>query len=130
MKKSALLIVAMFVFVASTVVAEEQIEDASTNYLYGNCMDFVYQDETLTTSAYCKAFIQGAINAHKHLSTHHQIPKHFCLPKTITEKKIINILIKFIDENPNFIEKPAIATLYYVLDETFPCPGSQSQPAN
>jgi hypothetical protein len=45
----------MFVLVASTVVAEEQIEDASTNYLYGTCMDFVYQDETPAASAYCKA---------------------------------------------------------------------------
>lgn len=41
MKKTALLIVAIFVLVASTDVAEEQIEDASTNYLYGTCMDFL-----------------------------------------------------------------------------------------
>ena len=47
MEKTALLVVAMFVLVASTVVAEERIEDASTNYLYGTCMDFVYQDKIL-----------------------------------------------------------------------------------
>lgn len=102
-------------------MAEGPIELATTSYLYGACMDFVYQDDTLTTSSYCKAFIQGAVNAHKHLTSYHNIPSHFCLPEAVSDKQVVGILLKFIEENHNFIEKPAISTLYFVLEDNFPC---------
>ena len=125
MKKLTLLLVAFSLFAASPVMAEEQIELATTYYLYGTCMDVAYQDDTLTTSSYCRAFIQGAVNAHKYLTSYYNFPNKYCLPVAISEKKIIGIFIKFFEENPNFIEKPAISTLYYALNEAFPCPGSQ-----
>jgi len=126
MKKAVVLILPLFIIFTSPVMAEEQFDNASTGFLYGACMDFVYQDETLTTSAHCKAFIQGAINAHKHLTSHHKFPNQFCLPPAVSEKKVIRILLKFIEGNQNFINKPAILTLFYVLEETFPCAQSKS----
>jgi hypothetical protein len=57
MKKLTLLLVAVSLFVASPVMAEEQVEPETTFFLLGTCMDVVHQDETLTTSVYCKAFI-------------------------------------------------------------------------
>ena len=122
MKNSALLLVIVSLFVASSVMAEEQNELATTYYLYGTCMDVAYQDDTLTTSAYCKAFIQGAVNAHKHFTSYNKFPSQHCLTATISEKKLIGIFIKFVEENPNFTEKPAISTLYYALKEAFPYP--------
>lgn len=121
MKKSALLIVILSLFVASPVMAEEQIELATTSYLYSTCLDVVYKDETLATSAYCKAFIQGAVNAHTHLTSYHKFPRQYCLPSAISEKEIIRIFMKLVEENPNVIEKPAISTLYSGLNEAFPC---------
>ena len=64
MKKLTFLLVAVSLFVVSPLMAEEQVEPETTFYLLGTCMDVVHQDETLTTSVYCKAFIQGAITTH------------------------------------------------------------------
>ena len=127
MKKPTLLLVAISMFMAAPVMAKEQIELATTYYLYGTCMDAVHQDDTLTTTVYCKAFIQGAVNTHKYFTSYYNFPSQYCLPMTISERKIVGIFIKFVGEHPNFIEKPAISTLNYALKEAFPC--TESQPS-
>ena len=121
MKKLTLLLVAVSLFVASPVMAEEQVEPETTFYLLGTCMDIVHQDETLTTSVYCTAFIQGAINTHKYYTSYYNFPSQYCLPMAISERNIIGIFIKFVGAHPNFIEKPAITTLHHALKYTFPC---------
>jgi len=121
MKKLTLLLVVVTSFVFSPVMAEEKVEPGTTYYLYGTCMDVVHQDDTLTTSAYCRAFIQGVVNTHKYYTTYYNFPAQYCLPVTISEKNIIGIFLKFIGENPSFIEKPAITTLHHALKEAFPC---------
>ncbi|MBW2467630.1 MAG: hypothetical protein JRF02_10050 [Deltaproteobacteria bacterium] len=126
MKKTALLIAVLSMFIDSPVMAEKQVEVTSTYELYGSCIDVIYEDETLTTSAYCKGFIQGAVNAHKYFTTYHNVPEKYCLPQAITEKELIKIFIKYVDEHRQVIEKPATSTLYYILDQEFPCPQSKS----
>ena len=121
MKKLALLLVVASLFVASPVMAEEQVESVTTRHLYNACMDTVYDDDTLTTSTYCRAFIQGAVNAHTHLTSYYSFPKQFCLPEANVDKKIAGIFIKTVDENRIFFEKPAISALYYALRDAFPC---------
>ena len=89
--------VAVSLFVASPVMAEEQqAELATTHYLLGACMDVAYQDDTLTTSAYCRAFIKGAVNTHKYYTSYYNFPKQYCLPKGLSESEIVRIFIKFI----------------------------------
>ena len=127
MKKIVFLTMALFLFAASPLSAEEQVELTTTYYLYGACMDVAYQDDTLTTTAFCKAFIQGAVNSHKYLTSYYNLTGQYCFPGPISTKSIIGIFIKFVEDNPSFIEKPAISTLYYALNAAFPCP--ESQPA-
>ena len=127
MKKLALLLVVASLFVASPVMAEEQVESATTRHLYNACMDVVYDDDTLTTSTFCRAFIQGAVNSHKHLTSYYNFPKQYCLPVANVEKEIAGIFIKVVQENPIFFKKPAISALYYALQNAFPCPQSTPQ---
>ena len=126
MKKLTLLLVAVSLFVASPVMAEEQVEPETTFFLLGTCMDIVHQDETLTTSVYCTAFIQGAINTHKYYTSYYNFPSQYCLPMAISERDIIGIFVKFVREHPDFIEKPAITTLHHSLKNTFPCTEPES----
>ena len=127
MKKLTLLLIAVSLFVASPVMAEEQVEPGTTYYLYGACMDVVHQDDTLTTSAYCRAFIQGAVNTHKYYTSYYNFPSQYCMPMTISGRNIIGIFIKFVGKNPNFMEKPAISSLHHALQEAFPC--TEPQPS-
>jgi len=127
MKKLTLLLVAVSLFVVFPVMAEEQIEPGTTYYLYGTCMDVVHQDDTLITSVYCRAFIKGVVTTHKYYTSYYNLPSQYCLPRTISERNIIGVFIKFVGEHPNFIEKPAITTLHHALKEAFPC--TESQPS-
>ena len=122
MKKTALLSVALFLAAAAQVMAEDQAELVTTRYLYRACMDAVYQDDSLYTGTYCRAFIQGAVNAHRHLTSFYNFPPQYCLPAANIEKKMAGIFIKCAEENPVLFKKPAISTLYYALREAFPCP--------
>ncbi|MFC1844111.1 Rap1a/Tai family immunity protein [Thermodesulfobacteriota bacterium] len=124
MKELTLLIVVFSLLIASSVMAKEQIKPTTTHYLYATCMDVAYEDDTLTTSTYCTAFIQGAIDAHNHFTSYHNFPSRCCLPKGISGKKIAGIFLKFVKENPNFLEKPAMTTLDNALNNAFPCPES------
>ena len=126
MKKLTLLLVAVSLFVASPVMAEEQVEPETTFFLLGTCMDVVHQDDTLTSSVYCTAFIQGAINTHKYYTSYYNFPSQYCLPMAISERDIIGIFVKFVREHPDFIEKPAITTLHHSLKNTFPCTEPES----
>ena len=126
MKKLTLLLVAVSLFVALPLMAEEQAAPESTFFLLGTCMDVVYQDESLTTSAYCKAFIKGAVNTHKYYTSYYNFPKQYCLPKGLSESEIIRIFIKFTQQHPEFIENPALTTLHYALKDTFPCTEPES----
>jgi len=125
MKKLTLLLVVLSLLVASPVMAQKQVEPVTTQYLYNSCMDVAYKDDTLTTSTYCRAFIQGAVNADKHLTSYYNFPKRYCLPAANVEKEIAGIFIKVAEENPIFFKKPAISTLYYALQNAFPCTESQ-----
>ncbi|KPJ98538.1 MAG: hypothetical protein AMJ60_07865 [Desulfobacterales bacterium SG8_35] len=128
MKKTALIIIGLSLLAASPVMAEKQVEPVTTRYLYNACMDAAYQDDNLYTRTYCLAFIQGAVNAHIHLTSSYNLPSQYCLPMANVEKKMAGIFIKYVEDNPHFFKKPAIQTLYYALHDAFPCP--ESQPAN
>ena len=121
MKKLALLMVAFPLFVASPVMAQEQRETVTTNYLVSNCMDAAYQDDSLTTRTFCLAFIRGAVNAHMLLTSSINCPLKFCLPGPIGEQKMSGIFLKYAREHSEFSEKPAILTLFYALNHAFPC---------
>lgn len=124
--KIPLLIVALFLFVVSPVMADEKIESATTKYLHFVCMDVVYQDDTLPTSSYCKAFIQGVVDEHKLITSRQNVPEQYCLPSTVSVEKLARIFINFTEKNTMFLDKPAVFTLDYALRDAFPCPGAQS----
>jgi hypothetical protein len=127
MKKLTLLLVAVSLFVASPAMAEEQrAELETTYYLFGACMDAVYQDDTLTTSAYCRAFIKGTVNTHKYYTSYYNFPKQYCLPKALSERKIVGIFIKFVQVHPEFMENSALATLHHALKNAFTCTEPES----
>jgi len=125
MMKISLLIISLFLFTASPVLAEEQIDLAKASDLYATCMDGVYQSDILPTSAYCKAFIQGVVEEYKHITSDHNVPKQYCLPSAISVKELVGIYIKSIDDNPMFLDKSAVFTLNYALSDSFPCPTVQ-----
>ncbi|KPK34285.1 MAG: hypothetical protein AMK70_07875 [Nitrospira bacterium SG8_35_1] len=103
-----------------------QVEPVTTQYLYNACMDAANQDDRQYTRTYCLAFIQGAVNAHIHLTSSYNFPSQYCLPIANVEKKMAGIFIKYVEDNPHIFKKPVIQTLYYALHDAFPCPESQS----
>jgi len=117
MKKTALLLIVAFLFMASPVMAEKQVEPITTKYLYGVCMIGAFQDNN-----YCKTFILGAVNAHIILTSFYNFPSQYCLPVANVEKRMVGIFMKYAEENPVYFEKPAILTLFHAFQKAFPCP--------
>ena len=126
MKTLTLVLVTVSLFLVSPVTAEEEIEPISTEYLYGTCRAIGYENNTLYARTYCRAFFQGFVNANKHLTSSYNFPSQYCLPASNVEKKIAEIFIKFVQENPQFLKKTAIYTLYYALHGAFPCTEPES----
>ena len=131
MKKLALLMVVASLFMVSPVSeatdkgAQEQIELRTTQYLYGTCKNAGTKDTDAYSKIYCRTFIEGALNAHVHFASSHQFHRDYCLPLTTVENKISAIFIKYVEEHPQYYNKPAIFNLFYALNEAFPCPESQ-----
>ena len=122
MKIFILQLVVAYLLVAIPVMAEGQVELVSTQYLYTACMDAAYQDDTLYTRTFCRSFIQGAINAHVHLTSSYDVPGQFCLPAANVDNELAGIFIRYTQQNPIFFKKPAILTLFYALNSAFLCP--------
>ena len=83
----------MSIFAASSVMAEEWAEPGTTYYLYGTCMDVVRQDATMTTSVFCKAFVQGSVITHNYYTSYYNFPRQYCLPSGISERNLIILLL-------------------------------------
>ena len=72
-------------------MAEKEVEPITTRYLNNACMDAAYQDDSLHEDVFL-AFIQGAVNAHIHLTSSYNLPSQYCLPMENVEKKWLEFL--------------------------------------
>ena len=129
MTRFTLLLVVLSLFVASPVTAQRQIELRSTKHLYDICKNSGNNGSFRYNTISCRSFIEGALNAHVHLTSSYMLPKQYCLPMTNVENKIAGIFIKYVEEHPQYLNKPAIFNLYYALHGAFPCPEPTTTPA-
>jgi len=121
MKKFTLLLVVLSLFVASPVMAQKQVELETTKYLYDTCKNAGVKGANAYNAIFCRTFINGAMNAHVHLTSTYQLPRQYCLPMADVESKIAGIFTKYVEEHPQYLNKPAIFNLYYALHGAFPC---------
>ena len=134
MKKLAYLLVIASLFVVSPVseatdkIAQEQIELRSTRFLYDICKNAGTKDADAYSQIYCRTFIEGALNAQVHFASSYQFHRDYCLPWTQVENKIAEIFIKYVEEHPQYYNKPAIFNLFYALNDAFPCPEPKTTP--
>ena len=129
MKQFTLLLVVLSLFAASPVMAAEQFELETTRYLYDTCKNAGIRGANTYNAIYCRTFINGAMNAHVHLTSTYNFPRQYCLPLTNVEAKIAGIFMKYVEEHPQYLNKPAIINLYYALHGAFPCPEPTTTPA-
>ena len=126
MSRTCLLVVVLSLYFVAPCLAENHAEQVTTRFLYTACMDAAFQDDAYYTGTFCRAYIQGAMNAHQHLTSYFNYSRQYCFSGANVDKNIVGIFIKYAQENPIFLEKSAILTLYHALKKSFPC--QQNQP--
>jgi len=120
--KLVLIVVLTFVFVCSPVLAETNFDFESSKYLYSTCEDIPPKGANPYNVIFCRAFIEGTLNALMHFTNLHQIPKQYCLPLGVKEIQIAEVFVNYINENPLELKKAAIINLHQALNNAFPCP--------
>ena len=62
------------------------------------------------------------------LASTYQFHRDYCLPWLNVENKIAEVFINYVEENPQYYNKPAIFNLFYALSDAYPCPAPKTNP--
>ena len=77
---------------------------------------------TIVNPFHCLGYIDGVIDAHELLSAAHLEAKYFCLPPTGLEAgDAMDIVLKYIRDNPSMMTMPARLVIIRALNEKYPC---------
>ena len=125
MKKKALLLVAVSLFVATPVMAMawdgnkilkyckesqkilDNEKDLSINYHY---------------ATYCKNFIAATMETHRDLADYYDKGNCFCLPKDGFQiGQAIRIVVRYLETNPDKLHYQGSTLSLIALNEAFPC---------
>lgn len=76
-------------------------------------------EDTPVKEALCYGFLMGADQA---ISTY--APQTYCLKKGVDFKQIRLVLMKFLNNHPELLHKPAVELYSRAMTEAFPCHSS------
>jgi len=130
MKKLALLLFFLIMFMASPVMADdiyvhgEEILDACNNAIK-------YLDKTGEADSFqsgiCWGYLAGANDMHE-LMDHGEDAIHHCKPEDKNISELAKAVVKYLKAHPEKIHNPAPMLVYDAYHEVFPC-GKDTPPA-
>jgi Rap1a immunity proteins len=75
---------------------------------------------------FCPGFIDGVINSQSMWEANDKLlrrnhPQSFCLPQEGTNGEYLQVFVKYLDDHPEELHKPAALLLVQSLIKAFPC---------
>jgi hypothetical protein len=130
MKKLALLMAVASLFLVSPAVAKDVNVDDGNNLLK-NCSSLIARiDAQQATSSnfalgQCLGFVTGADGLHTDLINFGLMSASYCKPESVTRAQLIRLVVKFLKENPGYLNMSGSSLVLMALKEAFPCPKPQ-----
>jgi hypothetical protein len=123
-KKLALLLVAVFLFVASPVMAESTHTFVSGEQLLQECSAIFTSRSTqseMINESKCISYIKGSYDFHQSLVKNNIIKPQFCKSYDVPLGKMIKAVINYLKENHEKRDLTASTIVTFSLSEAFPC---------
>lgn len=77
-------------------------------------------------AGYCAGFMDGVVETEKFWDAFSRIEKSghpltFCIPQDVTNGQILQVFLKYLDDHPEELNKPAALLFAEALNKAFPC---------
>jgi hypothetical protein len=90
---------------------------ASGNDLYASCKSSDVFDRTL-----CYGFVSGVVSGVQADRAIAAKPQAWCSREGVTNRQIIDIAVKFMEDDPSIRDQDAAAIVMFAMVGAFPCP--------
>ncbi len=74
-----------------------------------------------TAIGFCYGFISGGGHFHDALSTGPEFDRMVCTPKGVTHDQVVKVFTTYTEDNPKFLEEPAMDVLFRAAVAEWPC---------
>jgi hypothetical protein len=109
----------------STSVSTTEANPAQQNSLYRGCKALRADDiRTDANSGLEQGLCLGIIEALLNLGKHVAPPSQICVPDGTTLSQAIDVVIAYIENNPDKLRLQFAALAHLSLQDAFPCPGA------
>lgn len=96
--------------------------------LLKDCREFQkYMDDNedpsivMSSIGHCLGYLQGHIDFQQHLKKNSPSEVKHCFPVYITLTQLGKITVKYLEDNPDKLNKPALDIALAAFEESFPC---------
>jgi hypothetical protein len=120
MKKPVLLFVAISLFIATPVMADNYKAYVNGRDLIERC-DTEYNDTNKFILPNCLGYIAGVIDLHESLLRDEAVKPIFCKPERHDLTEMHKVVCNFLNENPSLLSNSAPDLVTQALAELFPC---------
>ena len=74
-----------------------------------------------TAIGFCYGFISGGGHFHDALSNGPEFDRMVCTPKGVTHDQVVKVFTTYTEDNPKFLEEPAMDVLFRAAVAEWPC---------
>ncbi len=74
-----------------------------------------------TAIGFCYGFISGGGHFHDALSNGPEFDRMVCTPKGVTHDQVVKVFTTYTQDNPKFLEEPAMDVLFRAAVAEWPC---------
>ncbi len=112
-------------FLSLVMCAKASGQTTTGEQIQSKCKESTNQTASFNVG-FCAGFIDGVIQSQYMWEASDNLQKRdhapsFCLPKESTNGQLLQIFIKYLDDHPEELHKPAALLLVQSLQKAFPC---------
>ena len=104
------------------------------NMLLDDCKQFLkYMDNkedpsvSMSSIGFCLGYIQGHMDFQQYLQKNFTSVLEHCVPGDVSVSQLAKVAVKYLESNPDKLQKPAIEIVRGAFAESFPCTESPAQ---
>ena len=122
--KQIVLVVAVLLFLS--ICGKARAQQLTGLQIQSRCKQISTGDVSSFDSAFCAGFITGVMESQTLWEARDKLEKRnhrfrFCLPENSTNGQYLRVFLKYLDNHPEELQKPAAFLLVESLVEGFPC---------
>ncbi len=119
--------IALAVLLFSVFCVNCHAQTTTGEEIQSKCKGLLNRVETAAfAGGFCAGFIDGVLNEHSMWEandiSHKRAHEYkFCFPDNITNDQIMKVFVKYLDDHPEELHKPAAVLLVESMEKAFPC---------